>query len=64
VLWWSTYSRSTRVGCTYSNCLQIERILRATEFVHPTRYTPSLPLALALARLFATTVEEMFDADH
>ena len=28
------------------------------------RYTPSLPLALALARFFSTTVEEMFDADH
>ena len=28
------------------------------------RYTPSLPLALTLARYFATTVEEMFDADH
>jgi putative transcriptional regulator len=28
------------------------------------RYTPSLPLALALARFFASTVEEMFDADH
>jgi putative transcriptional regulator len=25
------------------------------------RYTPSLPLALALARFFGTTVEEMFD---
>ena len=25
------------------------------------RYTPSLPLALALARFFHTTVEEMFD---
>jgi putative transcriptional regulator len=25
------------------------------------RYTPSLPLALALARFFSTTVEEMFD---
>ena len=25
------------------------------------RYTPSLPLALALARFFATPVEEMFD---
>jgi putative transcriptional regulator len=24
------------------------------------RYTPSLPLALTLARLFATTVEEIF----
>lgn len=28
------------------------------------RYTPSLPLALALARYFATSVEEMFDEDH
>ena len=27
------------------------------------RYTPSLPLALTLARFFDTTVEEMFDAD-
>ena len=28
------------------------------------RYTPSLPLAIALARFFDSTVEEMFDADH
>ena len=28
------------------------------------RYTPSLPLALALARYFDTAVEEMFDEDH
>jgi putative transcriptional regulator len=28
------------------------------------RYTPSLPLALALARFFDTTVEEMFDESH
>ncbi len=28
------------------------------------RYTPSLPLALALARFFDTSVEEMFDAAH
>lgn len=27
------------------------------------RYTPSLPLAIALARFFATPVEEMFDDD-
>jgi putative transcriptional regulator len=27
------------------------------------RYVPSLPLALALARYFDTTVEEMFDDD-
>ena len=28
------------------------------------RYTPSLPLAFALARFFGTTVEEVFDADE
>jgi putative transcriptional regulator len=28
------------------------------------RYTPSLPLALALARFFETTVEEMFDDER
>jgi putative transcriptional regulator len=27
------------------------------------RYIPSLPLALALARFFQTTIEEMFDDD-
>ena len=27
------------------------------------RYTPSLPLALALARFFKQSVEEMFDGD-
>ena len=27
------------------------------------RYTPSLPLALALARFFDTSVEEVFDAN-
>jgi putative transcriptional regulator len=27
------------------------------------RYTPSLPLAIALARFFDSSVEEMFDAD-
>jgi putative transcriptional regulator len=28
------------------------------------RYTPSLPLAFALARFFGGTVEEVFDADR
>ena len=27
------------------------------------KYTPSLPLAIALARFFDVSVEEMFDAD-
>ena len=28
------------------------------------RYTPSLPLAIALARFFGTTVEELFHVDE
>jgi putative transcriptional regulator len=28
------------------------------------RYTPSLPLAIALARYFGKTVEEIFHGDH
>ena len=28
------------------------------------RYTPSLPLAIALARFFSSTVEEIFHVDH
>lgn len=28
------------------------------------RYTPSLPLAIAIARFFGTTVEEIFHAGH
>ena len=28
------------------------------------RYTPSLPLAMAMARFFRTAVEEMFDVDR
>ncbi len=28
------------------------------------RYLPSLPLAIALARYFETTVEEVFDVDN
>ncbi len=28
------------------------------------RYTPSLPLAMSVARFFETTVEEIFDDEH
>lgn len=28
------------------------------------RYTPSLPLALSMAKFFETSVEEMFDVDE
>jgi len=40
------------------------RVSRQTiNAIETERYTPSLPLALALARFFETTVEEMFDVD-
>jgi putative transcriptional regulator len=40
------------------------RVSRQTiNSIEQERYTPSLPLALALARFFETTVEAMFDGD-
>ena len=40
------------------------RVSRQTiNAIETERYTPSLPLALQLARFFSTTVEEMFDVD-
>ena len=32
--------------------------------IEPDRYTPSLPLAIAIARFFGVTVEEIFHANH
>jgi putative transcriptional regulator len=31
--------------------------------IETARYTPSLPLAFAIARFFGTTIEEIFHAD-
>ena len=45
-----------------ANAMQVSR--QTINSIETERYTPSLPLALALARFFETTVEEMFDADH
>jgi putative transcriptional regulator len=40
------------------------RVSRQTiNSIEKERYVPSLPLALALARYFGTTVEEMFHDD-
>jgi len=40
------------------------RVSRQTiNAIETERYVPSLPLALALARYFGHTVEEMFDVD-
>lgn len=42
-----------------ANALQVSR--QTINAIETERYTPSLPLALALARYFGTTVEEVFD---
>ena len=41
------------------------RVSRQTiNSIETDRYTPSLPLAIAIARFFGTCVEEIFHADH
>lgn len=44
-----------------AQALQVSR--QTVNSIENGRYTPSLPLALALARYFGLTVEEIFDAD-
>jgi putative transcriptional regulator len=44
-----------------ANAMQVSR--QTINSIETGRYTPSLPLALALARYFKTTVEELFDDD-
>jgi len=38
--------------------------LQTINSIETGRYTPSLPLAIAIARFFGVTVEEIFHADH
>lgn len=45
-----------------ASAMQVSR--QTINAIETERYTPSLPLALALARYFATTVEEVFDDGH
>jgi putative transcriptional regulator len=50
-------------GLTQGELGQAMGVSRQTiNAIETERYTPSLPLALALARYFGTTVEEVFDA--
>ncbi len=44
-----------------AKAMQVSR--QTINAIETERYTPSLPLALALARYFETTVEEVFDDD-
>ena len=59
--------RALRAGRSLSQAelAQALHVSRQTiNAIETERYTPSLPLALALARYFETTVEELFDDDR
>lgn len=59
----SVRERRTRLGLSQGELAAAVAVSRQTiNSIEQERYTPSLPLALALARFFRTTVEEMFDA--
>jgi putative transcriptional regulator len=56
--------RRARRGLSQAQLAQAVRVSRQTiNSIEKGRYIPSLPLALALARYFETTVEEMFSDD-
>ena len=54
----------TAKGLSQGELAQAMRVSRQTvNAIETERYTPSLPLAINLARFFAQSVEEVFDAD-
>jgi putative transcriptional regulator len=56
--------RRTAAGLSQGELAEAMSVSRQTiNSIEKGRYTPSLPLALALARYFATTVEEIFHED-
>jgi putative transcriptional regulator len=56
--------RRTEAGLSQGELAEAMSVSRQTiNSIEKGRYTPSLPLALALARYFATSVEEMFHED-
>jgi putative transcriptional regulator len=57
--------RRTAAGLSQGELATAMSVSRQTiNSIEQGRYTPSLPLALALARYFATSVEEMFHEDR
>ena len=55
----------TERGLSQAELAQAVDVSRQTiNSIETERYTPSLPLAIALARFFGRPVEEMFDDDH
>jgi putative transcriptional regulator len=54
----------TERGLSQRQLAEAMQVSRQTiNSIEQDRYTPSLPLAISLARFFETTVEEVFDAD-
>ena len=52
-------------GLSQGDLAQVLDVSRQTiNSIETGRYTPSLPLAIAIARFFGVTVEEIFHADH
>jgi putative transcriptional regulator len=57
-------ARRTAQGLSQGDLATVMKVSRQTiNSIETGRYTPSLPLALALARYFGAAVEEVFDAD-
>ena len=51
-------------GLSQAELAQAMQVSRQTiNAIETERYTPSLPLAISLARHFSQSVEEVFDAD-
>jgi putative transcriptional regulator len=57
--------RRVAKGLSQADLAQRLEVSRQTiNSIETDRYTPSLPLAIAIARFFGVTVEEIFHADH
>jgi putative transcriptional regulator len=55
----------TATGLSQQELAEALNVSRQTiNSIETGRYTPSLPLAIALARYFGTTVEEVFHAEE
>ena len=56
--------RRAEHGLSQAQLAEAMKVSRQTiNSIENGRYVPSLPLAMALARYFQTTVEELFDDD-
>ncbi len=55
----------TRRGLSQGDLAEVMGVSRQTiNSIETGRYLPSLPLAIALARFFETSVEEVFDVNE